>query len=124
MAQHGKIQITILFTCGPEDVAAGDALFADHAAWMGQSHHRDGDLELISYNIVKGSELSNPLDPGSESTGNTTFVLTEVYASHAGVAEHWRMGTTEWDGFPAFVDFAGKCTVTALHGSEIVQSLW
>lgn len=123
MAHRGNIQLTILFTCGPEDVAAGDALFADHAEWMERSHPRDGDLALVAYNVVRGPELSNPLDPGSEPTGNTTFTLMEVYATQAGVANHWRMGTTEWDGFPAFADFAGKCKVTAHHGSEVVQSL-
>ena len=123
MSNKGNVQITILFTCGPDHVAAGDALFADHAAWMAESHPRSGELALISYEIVKGAELENPLNPGSDETGNTTFALTEIYASAAGVANHWRMGTTEWSGFGAFVEFAGNCTVVALHGSEIVQSI-
>ena len=125
MSHKGNVQITIIFTCGPEDVAEGDALFANHAAWMERSHHRDGELALHAYNIVKGPEQANPLDPSSEPTGNTSFVLTEVYETPAGVADHWRMGTTEWvDGFDALMAWAPKCKITALHGSEVVQSLW
>ena len=35
--------------------------FTSHAAWMAGSHHRDGDKALISYDLTKGPELSNPL---------------------------------------------------------------
>ncbi len=124
MSHQGNTQVTITFTCGPEDVAEGDAVFESHAAWMARSHHREGELALLQYNVVKGPELSNPLDPGSEPTGNTSFVLMEVYANPAGLADHWRMGTTEWDGFAALGAWAPKCQVTALHGSEVVHSLW
>ncbi len=123
MSHKGNTQITIILTCGPDDVAEGDALFAEHAAWMEQTHYRDGELALLSYNIVKGPELANPLDPGSEPTGNTSFVLTEVYASPAGLEDHWRQGV-EWEGFALLQAWAPKCKVTTLHGSEVVQSLW
>jgi len=76
------------------------------------------------YNVVKGPELENSLDPSSEPTGNTTFVLTEVYAKRAGLADHWRKAAITWDGFEAFASFATKCKITTLHGSEIVQGLW
>lgn len=124
MSHEGNTQLTIIFTCGPDDVAEGEAVFESHAAWMERSHHRDGDLALLRYNVVKGPELENPLDPNSEPTGNTSFVLMEVYATPAGVADHWRMGTTEWDGFSALAAWAPKCKVTALHGSEVIHSLW
>lgn len=124
MSHKGSIQLTIIFTCGPEHVAEGESVFASHAEWMEQSHHRDGKLALLRYNVVKGPELENPLDPDSEPTGNTSFVLTEVYETAAGLADHWRMGTTEWDGFQALAAWAPKCRVTALHGSEVVHSLW
>lgn len=123
MSHKGKTQLTIIMTCGPEDVAEGDALFEAHAEWMERSHHRDGDLALLAYNVVKGPELSNPLDPTSEPTGNTSFVLTEVYESPAGVADHWEKGMA-WEGFSMLQSWAPKCKVTALHGSEVVQSLW
>ncbi len=124
MAQKGKIQITIVMTAPPDLVAEGDRIFASHAEWMAQAHSKDGELALLSYNVVKGPELSNALDPSSAPTGNTTYVLAEVYETQAGVDNHWRMGTTEWSEFGAFAAWAGKCQVTALHGSQVVQSLW
>ena len=46
---------------------------------MEKTHHRDGKQALLRYNVVKGPDLSNPLDPSSKPTGNTCFVLSEVY---------------------------------------------
>ena len=124
MAQKGKTQVTMVFTATPDLVAEGDRIFASHAEWMSGSHHKDGNLALLSYNVVKGPELSNALDPSSAPTGNTTYVREEVYETQAGVDDHWRMGTQEWSEFSAFAAWASKCTVTALHGSPVVQSLW
>ena len=73
MSHKGRTQITFIITAEPDQVAEGDRLFASHAAWIDKTHHRDGDLALLLYNVVKGPELSNSLDPGSASTGNTCF---------------------------------------------------
>jgi hypothetical protein len=44
---------------------------------------------LLSDNFSKGPELTSPLDPGSEATGNTRAVLSEIYESPAGIENHW-----------------------------------
>jgi len=124
MAQNGKIAITMVITAPSALVAEGDRLFAAHAEWISRSHRRDGNMALLSYNIVKGPELSNALDPSSAPTGNTSYVIAEVFETQDGVADHWRMAVTEWSEFGAFAAWAGKCTVIALHGSPVVQSLW
>ena len=124
MSHKGKTQITIIFTATPELVEEGDRIFASHAAWMERTHHREGDKALLIYNVIKGPELSNPLDPSSEPTGNTSYVLTEVYESPAGVADHWSQAVENWQDINALMDWAGKCTVTTVHGSPVVQSLW
>ena len=124
MSHQGKIQITIAFTATPDFVGDGDWLFESHAAWMAETHHREGDKALLSYNIVKGPELANPLDPSSEPTGNTSYVLAEVYETQAGVDDHWQQAPESWADFGAFVEWAGQCQVTTLHGSPVVQSLW
>jgi len=124
MSYKGSRQLTIFFTCASEHAAEGDALFANHAAWMEQSHHRDGNLALLMYNVVRGEERENPLDPTSAQTGDVTFVLTEVYSTSVGVADHWRQASQSWEGFEAFASFAVKCKIKTLHASEIVQSLW
>ena len=124
MSQEGNTQLTIIFTATSDLVEEGDRLFGTHAEWMAQSHHKEGDLALLRYNVVKGAELSNPLDPSSAPTGNTSFVLHEVYATPAGLADHWSMAPTGWKEFGAFVEWAGKGKITALHGSPIIHSLW
>ena len=123
MAQLGKTQVTIMWTATPDLVAEGERIFASHADWMAKSHHKDGELAMLSYNIVKGPELSNPLDPSSAPTGNTSFVLAALYQTQEGLDDHWRMGP-EWSDFGAYAAWARKCRVSALHGSPVIQSLW
>ena len=124
MSHKGKTQLTFVFNVAPELVADGDRILASHAAWMEKSHHRDGELALLLYNVVKGAEVSNPLDPSSAPTGKTTFTVTEVYETPAGLADHWRMGAEDWEDFGALMDWIGKIEFTVLHGSEVIASLW
>jgi len=124
MSHKGKTQVTFVFTASPDLTADGDRIFASHADWMEKTHHRDGDLALLHYNIAKGPELSNPLDPNSEPTGNTCFTLEEVYESPAGLDDHWKQGQDTWPDFGAFVEWAGNVDVAVLHGSPVIHSLW
>lgn len=124
MSHEGKTQITFIFTATPDQVAEGDRLFASHANFMEKTHYRDGELALLRYNVVKGPELSNSLDPGSEPTENTCFVLTEVYETPAGLADHWQQGAESWADFQPFVAWASAVDVAVLHGSPVIHSLW
>ena len=90
---------------------------------MEASHPRSGELALLSYRVSKGPELSNPLDPGSEPTGNTVYVLDEVYETEAAVANHWKLGSETWKDFGAFVAWASNVQVTAQHRGEVFNSL-
>jgi hypothetical protein len=123
MSHEGKTQISFIFTAPPELVAEGDRIFNSHAAWMKKTHHRDGELALLLYNVAKGPELSIPMDPSSAPTGNTNFTLTEVYASPAGVADHWGR-SANWEDFDAVMAWTGKVKVAVLHGSPVIHSLW
>ena len=123
MGYKGKYHLNVIFTVPEDKVAEGDRLFASHGPWMEKSHPREGELALHSYNISKGPELSNPLDPSSAPTGNTIFVLDEVYESEAAVANHWKLGAETWEDFPAFVAWAGEVTVTSQHRGGVVNSL-
>ena len=124
MSHKGKTQITFIFTASPDLAAEGDRILASHAAWMEKTHHQDGELALLAYNVVKGAEISNPLDPSSSPTSNTNFVLTEVYESPAGLEDHWKQGAEGWEDFGAFMEWAGKVKVAVLHGSPVLHSLW
>jgi hypothetical protein len=123
MSEIGKIHIVIMWTVGPEDVAAGDRLFESHGKWM-TGHPREGDTALRSYSISKGPELSNPMDPSSSPTGDTIFVLEESFESLAGVAEHWSQAQKTWQDLGPFMEWSAKGKVYTLHSGTVVQALW
>jgi hypothetical protein len=124
MSDMGKSHIVIMWTVGPDDVAAGDRLFESHGKWM-TGHPRKGDAALLSYSISKGPELSNPVDPNSDPTGDTIFVLDEFYESPAGVVEHWKQAVETWQDLPAFMTWTAKGKkVVTLHSGTVVQALW
>ena len=124
MSQKGKIQLTFIIVAPPDQVAEGDRLFASHGPWMTQTHHREGPKALLTYNVSKAPEMSNPLDPSSAQTGNTCFVLSEVYETEAGVADHFEQAQTNWKEFPAFGAWLEKCKLTAVTAAPIITSLW
>jgi hypothetical protein len=124
MANDGKSQLLITFVATPEKVGKIDGLVASHAAWMAATHHREGSKALLSYNFSKGPELANSLDPGSEPTGNTRYVLNEIYESPDGIADHWQQAQASWDDFPALVELVAGCNPQTLHAGEVTASLW
>jgi hypothetical protein len=68
--------------------------------------------------------LSNPVDPNSEPTGNTIFVLSKVYETPAGVPEHWRLAIEGWQDLHALMDWSSRVKVGTLHSGSVVQGLW
>jgi len=122
MSDNGKTNIVVMWTVPPDDVAEGDRIFDSHVKWM-TGHPREGDAALLDYRISKGLELSNPVDPTSEPTGNTIFVLSEIYETPAGVANHWKQAVETWQDLPAFMDWS-KGRAATLHSGTVVQALW
>lgn len=124
MAHRGKIQLTYVIVAPPEEVEEGDRIFRSHGPWIEATHHRSGEKALLSYNLSKGPEISNPFDPSSAPTGNTCFILDEVYESEAGVSDHFEKAMGGWKDFPALVKWLEKCKVTGLPAARIVNSQW
>ena len=124
MAYHGKIQLTLVVIAPPDQVAEGDRIFQSHGPWMEATHHRSGDKALLSYNVSKGPELSDPADPNSAPTGNTCFVLTEIYESKAGVLDHFEQGNESWRDAPTLFQWLEKCKFTVVHAAPVINSLW
>ena len=124
MAHVGRVQLLITFFAPAADVVEIDRLVASHGSWMAETHHRSGPKALLSYDFSKGPEVSNPLDPSSASTGNTRYVLSEVYESAAGIEDHWAQAQKSWGDFAALVEIIGECNPQTLHGGVIAQSLW
>ena len=124
MTYHDKIQLTFIIIAPPDQAAEGDRLWKSHGAWMEATHHRSGEKALLSYNVSKWPELSNPMDLNSAPTGNTCFVLTEIYESKAGVIDHFEQTNRSWEEFPAILKWMEKCQVTFVSAATIINSLW
>ena len=124
MANEGKHQLLITFVATPDNVGEIDRIIASHGAWMAETHHREGSKALLSYNFSKGPELANPLDPGSEATGNTRYVLNEIYESPDGIADHWQQAQASYGDFQAMVEMIASGNPQSLHAGEIAASLW
>ncbi|MCZ6636122.1 MAG: hypothetical protein O7G87_22215 [bacterium] len=123
MSHKGNVQLTFVIVSPPELVAEGERIFVNHAEWMEKTHHREGDKALLVYDVSKAPEQSNPMDPSSELTGNTCFILAEIYASPAGVEDHFQQAES-WEEFENFKKWLGACQVTIVTCAPVVHSLW
>jgi hypothetical protein len=124
MSLLGKAHLVIVWSVDSSDEGEWDRIFASHGTWM-TGHPRDGNVALLSYKISKGPELTNPLDPGSEPTGRTMYVLDEYYESPAGITRHWEEGMETWaDDLGAVVQGSARATVSTLHSGRVVNALW
>lgn len=124
MAYRDKTQLTLIVIAPPDQVEEGDRIFRGHAPWLEATHHRSGANALLSYNVSRAPELSNPMDLNSAPTGNTCFVLTEIYETKAGVADHFQQSVASWKDFPALGQWMEKCKVTMVAAAPIINSLW
>jgi hypothetical protein len=124
MDYTGKVHLVFIFKAEQADVAEGDRLFASHKEWMAKTHHRDGEKALLTYNVSKGGDPSDPFDPASTPTGKTVYVLDEIYDSQAGIADHWQQAMSNWDDFKAFLAWIRKGGASAQHSGTVVNSLW
>ena len=124
MSFHDKIQLTAIIVAPPDQVNEGDRIFRGHKPWMESTHHRSGPKALLAYTVSKSPELTNPMDLNSAPTGNTCFILTEIYESKAGVADHIQQSAASWKDFPALGKWMEKCKVTIVAAAPIMHSLW
>ena len=124
MAHKGNTQLTYVIISPPELADEGDRIFRSHQTWMEATHHREGEKALLSYDVSKVPELSNQLDPNSEPTGNTIFILSEVYQSDAGVVDHFEQAMATWVDANAMLNWFQNCDVTLVPSAQIIHSLW
>ena len=110
--KYWNVLLIIVFICPSEYEAEGDRIWSSHAAWMEDTHYREGEKALLQYMVSKGAD----------DDGNILFVLTEVYASEAGRKDH-REQTQDWKDIENFINWNSKCESTWTH-TEIINSLW
>jgi hypothetical protein len=60
----------------------------------------------------------------SEATGNTRYVLNEIYESPDGIADHWQQAQASWNDFGAITEILASCDTQTLHSGEVAASLW
>ena len=108
MGYKGKTQLLFVIIAHPDQVEEGDRIFRSHGPWMEATHPRDGEKALRTYNVSKAPELSNPMDSNSAPTGNTCFILNEIYESDAGVADHFEKAMAGWQDLPGPRQLAGE----------------
>jgi len=124
MSHSGKLQFLVVMSSPAGEVAEGDRLFKSHAEWMSKTHYKDGSKALLSYDVSKGPEQENPMDPNTKATGNTVFILSEVYEGAEGLQDHWQQAQGNWPDFGALLTWLGKVKVTMVNGAGIQHSLW
>ncbi len=112
MNYNGNVQLTVVFVCSPEYETEGDLLWSSHAAWMEDSHYREGEKALLQYIVSKGAD----------DDGNILFVLTEVYASETGRKDHSEQAQ-DWKDYDDWKIWVGKCKSTWVD-TKINRSLW
>jgi hypothetical protein len=118
----GKVRLTFTIVTSNQLAPEGDLLFKSHAAWLKATHHHTGPKALLSYDVSKMAELTDPTNLSSKPTGNTIFVLNEVYESEAGVLDHFEQ-TPGWKDWPKFDAWMKKSKVTKVASGKIMQSL-
>jgi hypothetical protein len=124
MAKANEIRFMVTSICPADQVAEGDRLYRSHIDWMKATHDRQGPKALLSYDVSKTPELSEPFDLASNPTGNTVFCLTEVYNSNEGVVDHFKQAKASWKDYPAWKAWIGKCKTTKVGYGKVFNSLW
>lgn len=123
MSHKNNIQFTMTFSVSAEHVAEAERIFKSHAKWMKKTHHKEGDKALLVYDLSVNPELENPMDPASKATGNTVFHVSEVYASQAGLDDHWNRASA-WEDFDGLNELIENSTMSMINGAPITRSLW
>ena len=116
----GKTQLTRIWTVKPDSVEKMKEIAESHTKWMKETHYKEGEKALLMLNWCMEIEK----DEEGNQTGNTLFVLTEVYESVAGVDDHYKQA--EDVDFNFIPHDMGEMTLslTACDRGKVINSLW
>ena len=110
---NDRVQLTMVFVATPDQEAEGDRIWKSHAAWMQETHYREGEKALLQYTVAKGTD----------DDGNIHFIVNEVYESAAGLKDHSEQAHTNWKDYAAFVKWTDECK-SSFRDATIIYSLW
>ena len=114
---EGKTQLTRIWVVKPEFVNNWNEITEAHTKWMAETHYREGDKKLHFLNWSTAPEIKD-----DKETGNTMFVLTEVYETSVGVDDHSQQAK-ETLSLPHSTK-AGIVSLTICDYGAIKHSLW
>ena len=114
MDYRGKSQYFLALKAPADLEAEGDALFAQHAEWLAETHPREGELALLQYTFSKRVN----------DDGSVFYLLYELYESPQGLVEHGRRAQEDGIVGP-FYEFVDKCEAIGGQGpATVIHSLW
>ena len=65
------------------------------------------------------------MDPSSEPTGSTIYVVDECYETPAGITRHCQDTTENWPEMASAAPaWSAKAKIVTLHNGTIVPALW
>jgi hypothetical protein len=130
------------FAVPDADVADVDVFFANHKAFMDETHFTTGSTEpkVLFYTVTKTPELKDPSNLSSGSTGKTLYSLTEIYRNMKSCEAHMAVGQaaftqyTTWPpppsergrvelGTPTFLEMVDKFAVHRSMMAEVVHTM-
>jgi hypothetical protein len=85
------------WVASPDKVSEVDRLVESHGSFMAKTHDRDGSNALLSYDLSKGPELENPLDPSRRPREKCRTTARRAVINWASRCQRSRNGPTcEW----------------------------
>ncbi len=123
--KNGCFGFHIVFRVPNDDVARLEAFFETHQGFMRETHHVEGDQEplVLTYAVLRGPELNNPLDPESGDTGHTLFGITEIYRGPEGCQAHMELGQSREAMFSELMALADQYMISGLMGVPVEYSM-
>ena len=117
---NGKTQLTRIWKVKPDSVEKMKENAESHTNWMKETHNKEGEKAHLMLNWCMESEKD---EEGNE-TGNTLFVLTEVYETVAGVDDHFKQASETSVNFIPNNLAELTLSLTACDRGKIINSLW
>jgi hypothetical protein len=123
--KKGCYGFNIIFKVPNEDTERMDVFFETHQSFMRETHHMDGTVEpvILSYSVLKGPELNNPLEPNSGDTGHTLFAINEIYRGPEGCQAHMTLGQSREAMFAELMALTEQYMVSGLLGMPVEYSM-
>ncbi|OUU20579.1 MAG: hypothetical protein CBC13_10440 [Planctomycetia bacterium TMED53] len=123
--KNGCYGFHITFRVPHDEVERVDNFFATHQEFMRETHHLEGDEEpvVLTYAVLRGAELNDPLDPESGDTGHTLFGITEIYRGPDGCQAHMALGQSREAMFSDLMGITQDYMVGGLLGARVEYSM-